>query len=545
MFVNKAVPKRKECSNLDNRFGNDLKSLENISLEKTKELLLEVEKYARKIESEFTKIKAENKMIISDCRMFEEQQKLLAESNAELHQKLIAAEIISDVSEVLQISFMNAVEKMGGKSFINFTKEVEKLRGAVLEFCDILQKNKEPLMGLSDQPETQQISELLEKTTVDLNHKFKVINLNVGELDSSLELLMKDFRNLYLTLSQPDEPKILERFLLNDLLICSKKKLSSNTRLFSNLKKDLAVQKAEYVALTRRTESAENENYVLKTQLQELETKCRELQQGLNSVSQLKTNNETEINGHMEALQALQHEQFRLNTHNQELKSKVLDLSTAVDSLNLDKKVLNEKIGEINSQYISAQRQDRLKLSQSKNDIQQLEEKVANTEKMLNSENQKYENLFSKYRDLKEAHVKHIQSRDDELKKLTKSFDGKTNDESQINERRGKDASNSLNQSGFKTPKNTQELIGFGKGRKKDEQLELLLEELEDLKFQVLTSQFQLATERRILDEWVTQNDAEKMELHFVFLVDHFNPTTENRSADQIFQKCPHGNSET
>ena len=545
MFVNKAVPKRKEWSNLANRFGNDLKSLENISLEKTKELLLEVEKYNRKLESEFTKIKAENKMIISDCRMFEEQQKLLAESNAELHQKLIASEVISDVSEVLQISFMNAVEKMGGKSFINFTKEVEKLRAGVLEFCDILQKNKDPLMSLSDRPETQQISELLEKTTVDLNHKFKVINLNMGELDSSLELLMKDFRNMYLTLSQPDEPKILERFLLNDLLICSKKKLSSNTRLFSNLKKDLIVQKAEYVALTRRTESAENENYVLKTQLHDLETSCRELQQGLNSVSQLKTNNETEINGHMEALQALQHEQFRLNTHNQELKSKVLDLTTAVDSLILDKKVLNEKIGEINSQYISAQRQDRLKLSQSKNDIQQLEEKVANTEKMLNSENQKYENLFSKYRDLKEAHVKHIQSRDDEIKKLTKSFDGKTNDESQTNERRGKDTSNSLNQSGLKTPKNTQELIGFWKGRKKDEQLELILEELEDLKFQVLTSQFQLATERRILDEWVTQNDAEKMELYFVFLIDHFKPTTENRSPDKIFQKCLHGNSET
>lgn len=513
MYQFKNALKRKESTTFDLNFKTEISHLDAMSIEKMRELILKAEKHCRKIESEMNKLQTENKIFYEDCLLFEEQQKLLAEANAELHNKLVDFEIIKDVSEVLQISFMNAIDKIGGKSFTSLTHKIRELKNAVQDFEEVILAKK--IEVSKNELNSPILVEIFDSCSADLNHKFKVINSNVEIIDSGLEQLMKDFRNLYLTVSQHDEPKILEKYMMSDLLICSKKKLSSNTKMFSNLKKELTLQKTESVVLIKKTDVLEKENTELKSELKNLQIQCSELQVGLQSVSQLKNSSENEINGHVEVLRALQQEQFRLNVENQELKTKISELVIMIDSLASEKKILHEKLIEQNTQSVSIQRQDRLKLSQAKTDIQQLEEKIASTEKMLNAENKKYENLYSKYKELKEAHMKQLQNMD-ELKKLTKSFDGKTTDESEKQAKKHIDASISLNRSGCQNRISHLDFDGICYKTKEVEVAENIVEEIEDLKFKVLTTEFQLATERRILDEWVQSSETEKEDLNAV-----------------------------
>ena len=538
MFLHKSVEKARDFPPFEQKFGGEMKRLDALSSEQLKDLLHRVDKHCRQVEAEAVLIRHENKTLLDDFRLFEEQLKVLAQANVELHVKVNSADFATDVSELLQISFANTIEKLGGKAFISFTQQLTALRHLIATFSEEVGQRKSEVA--SREGGAGPLADRLDHFSSEIDQKFKIINANVGVLDDSCSLFLKNLQALHLSCSQQDEEGMLEKYLLTDLFLCSKKKLLNNNQLFAKLKKNLTVQKLETDLLAKRLAGAEADNAELRRKLAAVQSECAELQRERAGQGR-RSSNENELTGHMSVLQLLQQEQLRLNLENQALKGQNEELRKQAEESVGRAKVLADQLNDLNSSSISSQRQDKLRIAQSKNDVRLLEEKLESTEQMLESENKKYEALYHKYRQLKESHVRQVQVME-EAKRVGKSFDGKASEESDRTLKRRLDCSESLNESGQKQGK--AEGTGADGKRREAERAEQLQEELEDLQFRVLTSEYQIATERRIFDEWVEHSEAEKRLMENVRSTDHRGTAGADRGHRAVLATDQAGNAE-
>ncbi len=512
MFAFKNLVKKKDSASIDKPFTIDLKRLDSYSFERLKDYIMKYERFAEKLVAEIIKIRSENGQLLDDCQQLEEHLKDICDVNIDLNNNLMEADVRKDFAEILQISLLQVIEQLGGPKITSLAISTENLHTAISDVTASVNSFQQQL--LSNQVEnddfkahTQRVIEQIENFIIDLGQKFKIANQGIETVEGSYDSLLKDFQKLYYSLSEHDEQNILEKFMLNDLVICSKKKLSSNGKVMATIKKDLTVLKSEHGLLLKKVEKLDKEASGLRNRNQELEFKSAELKQSLDAISQIKNVNESEISGHLETLKILQQENYSLNMTLQELRSKNLENDKQILTLKKEKQMLNDKLNDIDTRNISALRQERLKLEQSKRDCEQLEQKLKDCETMLRSENIKYEGLFKKYRDLKEAHKKSLEN-NDALRKVAKSFDGKSTAETQskVPNNKNSEMSSHNESENMKTTKTTE----YGSTKQRSTvNYEQMANEIEDLKLAVVTSEIRIATERRIFDEMTQQKNEE------------------------------------
>ena len=513
MFAFKSLVKKKDNASIDKPFTIDLKRLDSYSFDKLKDYITKYERFVEKMVAEILKLRSENGQLLEDCQQLEEHLKDICDVNIDLNNNLMEAEVRKDFAEILQISLVQVIEQLGSSKFLSIATTTEGLHVAITGLTAAINAFQQKMMA--DQSGEEEIKAQMERVTeqienfiIDMSQKFKILNQGMETVEGSYDSLLKDFQKLYYSLSEHDEQNILEKFMLNDLVICSKKKLSSNGKVMATIKKDLTVLKSEHGLLLKKVEKLDREASSFKNRNQELEFKTAELKQSLDAISQIKNVNESEISGHLETLKILQQENYSLNMALQELRAKNLENDKQVLTLKKERQVLNDRLNDIDTRNISALRQERLKLEQSKRDCEQLEQKLRDSETMLRSENIKYENLFKKYRDLKEAHKKSLEN-NDALRKVAKSFDGKSSVENNGKPANNKTADISSPHDESDNMKVTK-ITDYGSSKQRSTvNYEQMANEIEDLKLTVVTSEIRIATERRVFDEMMQQKDEE------------------------------------
>lgn len=549
MFAFKNLVKKKDNASIDKPFTIDLKRLDSYSFERLKDYITKYERFVEKMVAEIIKVRSENGQLLEDCQQLEEHLKDICDVNIDLNNNLMEADVRKDFAEILQISLLQVIEQLGGPKFLSLTTSTENLHVAITDLTAAINAFQQKMLtsqnGEDDfKVQIDRVTEQIENFIIDLGQKFKILNQGIETVEGSYDSLLKDFQKLYYSLSEHDEQNILEKFMLNDLVICSKKKLSSNGKAMSTIKKDLTVLKSEHGLLLKKVEKLEKESSGLRNRNQELEFKTAELKQSLDAISQIKNVNESEISGHLETLKILQQENYNLNMALQELRAKNLENDKQVLTLKKEKQVLNEKLNDIDTRNISALRQERLKLEQSKRDCEQLEQKLRDCETMLRSENIKYENLFKKYRDLKEAHKKSLEN-NDALRKVAKSFDGKSTAETQLKPPNNKNSEISSSHNESDNMKNTK-TTDYGSSKQRSTvNYEQMANEIEDLKLTVVTSEIRIATERRVFDEMMQQKDEEIQALVSVGSLGCFRTRRPNPKTAEVLKDGPKRDKQT
>jgi hypothetical protein len=510
----KSLVKKNDVATMEKPFVIDLKRLDSYSFDKLKEFIIKYEKFNEKNVAEVLKVRRENAQLSDDIEQLDDQMKDICNVNIDLNNQLMENDNKIQFSELLQISLLKAVETLGCQQFVSLTSATQDLHNAINDFTLTINTQRNNIIGQNEssgdlKEKIDQFTLHFENLVIDLGQKFTVISSGSETIQGYYTKLIQDIKGLYYNLAEHDEENILEKFMMNDLVICSKKKLSSNGRAIAGIKKDLTVLKSEHTAVLKNLEKHQKENFLLKNRNQELEYKSSELKQSLDSIVQVRNVNDNEISSHLETLKILQQENYSLNMALQESRSRTLENDKILLNLRKEKQQLNERLSDSDSRNISALRQERLKLDQSKRDCEQLEQKLKDTETMLKSENLKYESLYKKYKDLKEVHKKTLEN-NDALRKVAKSFDGnqgeKTLKVGAVN--KNSELLSSLNESENTKTKTTD----YGNSRQRGNiNYEQLANEIEDLKLTVVTSEVRIATERRVFDE-LTREKSEALE---------------------------------
>lgn len=561
-MIFKNFTKRKQGELSSKNFTIDLKRLDTYSFDKLKDYIHKYDRYSERISEDYRILKEDYDQMIDETQQLEEHNKDMCDVNIDLNNNLMTLEFKDNFIETFKLSLTRILADTGLRDFKAISKDCEEL-GKAVEFLlkegtrivdnissvetslkdtanrdignssetdtDTLTNGEQPVVEtqladkntLSDNKLQDSIEQIrkyiadIEMFDTELSEKMKVINRCVEGLEGDYEQMIESIENLYLRLSSASDPQLLEKYKLDDIIMISKEKLNSTTKAMSQLKKDLAKRNSEYKILEKAHSKFSKENAALKIKNDELEENIANLKKNLDSISELKNVNDSEISSHMELLKILQEENYKVNVTLQEYRTKNLEQDKSIFALKDEKKKLEDKLNDIETKNISTLRQERLKYEHLKRDLEVLEEKCRDYEMMLKAENAKYETLYKKYKELNHENYQNLKNLDN-FKKVTNSFDDNDKpNRNKTNTSTNSTVNKSLNERMVTVPESSKPLKKFVK---KDEEIVQYKEEIEDLKLKVVTSEVHLATERNIFSQVIEEKNTEIESLQEVSL---------------------------
>lgn len=552
MFI-KSFTKKKQNELSARNFTIDLKRLDTYSFEKLKDYVQKYERYTERMTEDYRLLKEDFETLAEENEQLEAYITDICDVNIDLNNDLMLSEFKDNFIEVFRMSLKSILNEAGLRDFgeiangfgefkLNLESllaESDKIRKRVMteekeglgskkdEASKLSESNGQGVKGEEDTVEGFKPSETtttsdktthnavtghrsllkdLETLNTELNSKMKIINRCVEGLEGDYEQLLNSVEGLYMKLATESESGMLERYKLNDIMLISGEKMKASTKAWAVVKKDLTKKTSEIKILEKNNQKLSKDNCDFKTKISELEENIANLKRNLDSISDLKNVNESEMSGHVELLRILQEENYKTNATVHELRAKNLDQEKFIFTLRDDKKKLEDKLADIDTKHISALRQERLKLEHLKRDLEALEEKCRDYNMMLKAENAKYETLYKKYKELNHENYKNLKNID-AMKKVTTSFEETTDKYHRNNTSTISTVNRSMNERVVaNTEFNTKTSKKFVK---KDEEIEQYKQEIEDLKLKVVTADVHMATERNIFSQLLKEKEVE------------------------------------
>lgn len=529
---------RSNTMSSEKNFNIDLNRLDSYSFERLKDYILKYERYTKQLKQSVTTVSGENAQLKDDFMQLEEHNKDICDVNIDLNNNLMQNEYKRSFLELFEISIKRFIGEMGLRSPELIDEDFASLKEGIKEMKKEIEKNldyikndglfkgtmKNDGIDKTENVNTDNLKEKVFKTEISekLADSFKALNSNMNNtskiLSRSIDALKNDYEDLqyslqevFYKLAEDHETNSLNKYSLNDLLLISKTKLNSTCNALSHLKKDITKKNSENKVLSKRNESLVSDLSQLQTKNSELTQKLEKFKKNLEIISERKKIGESEITSHIELVKILQEENRKTNLDLQDARAKNLENEKNVFMLRTDKKNLEDRLNDIENKNISLLRQERLKLEQTKRDLELYEDKCRDFEVMLKAENNKYEDLYKKYKELSED--KKVKTKNlDMLKKITNSMDMK--DKSMNKSKNNTSISSKLNNS------HTLKKSFNGESSKKfiinNEEMDDIKYQLEESNLKVILGDVQLATERKIFAQLITDKDIEITKLNEV-----------------------------
>ena len=437
--------------------------------------------------------------------------------NLELGESMLMEEHRRTFLEIFETAIQRILSGCGLRNFQGIEEDFIGFKDNIAHLKEDLKNAdkylKEKLFDKEEIGAEDRLATLIDNLNSNMAKKLKVISRCVGGLENDYENLLHQIQEMFYKLVSSDEPGLLEKYSLNDLLLISKNKLASSCNSVTIMRKDITKLGSNNKVLTKKNEKLIKEVDQLRTRKKELEESVEQFKKSLETVSADKSMNEHEISSHIQLVKVLQEENRTVNLKMKEIEGLKDELELTVERLKNDKKKLEDCINEMDSNNICALRQERLKLEQAKRDLGYSEDKNKDLEIMLKAENAKYESLYKKYLEIQRKSQSQVNGLST-LKRITSSFD--TKDRS-LNKSGNNDSNNSRHNASLNHKKSLPSEFALGaKKTASNEEVETLKSTVEDLNLKVITTEVQLATERNVFAQLIAEQENEKKMLNEV-----------------------------
>ena len=503
MFNIKNFKKKNPEIKLEIPFKIDITNLQQYSSQNLKEYIYNYSHHTKLLTNNIKDLLKKLKKIEEEKDEIKELNNQVIEVNLDLNSKLEDNLVKLDFEKIFENSINKVFKKIGISDyrfvsgckaienlFLEFEKKILKIEDFVVEIKD----NKEIILESETvdrillEKYNDKIKEFISFVNVELeNQKNDVMN-GFKYLLQNNQNFIKSIQYLFYNITQ-EKSNLIENYKFEDLILITTKKFQDLVKTKSKLKNENLLKASEIKkfenkikSLTKENNNFENEKISLKKQILEFQRKCEDISKKINI-------SENEKTGHLEILKILQTENYKINTFLKTEKDKNLELTRNFQKAEEEIDVQKKKINEIDTKYLSQLRQSSLKLNQSLQDKNNLEEKIIDLNIMLQQENAKYENLYKKFQDYKKDHQKKNENLNI-LKKLTNSFENTNISKSPRNK---SPFSTSVNSEKTKKNKLTK--------KERENLLENLQNKIEDLNLKILTNDIYLSTERKVFDQ--------------------------------------------
>lgn len=471
-------------------FYIDIKSIREFKKEKLIDYVFAYEKHLKNLHSECEIQKIEKQKMFEKCSGLENQINVLTIANLSLGTKDMDFEIINDSINSLKFSVSSFLESFGE----------EKSCSSVAILNTFHQKVDLFLKEATEKVNNHISSELLISIQSDLKSILQNCSTN---LEESIKNLSEELRKIFIKVCKNDEPHLLQKFPVSDLLIVSKAKLTANSKIFAILKKDLLVQENSNRFQQKRLEDLNQEKVLLISKSKHLETAFNEIKEQFDTYREKVSSNQHENNGHLEVLKLLQQENNSLNMMSHDLQQIGTKREELILSLKSQLKAANEQITSLNSHLVSANRQESMRNSQANQSIIQLKEEIRKLELILKTETRKYEIMYHDFEEFKKNHFRQIQALSESHRK---SVTSQTRTMEVIPDEKTSKTLHFLNKSeeqhkqSFKFDRKNKDW----ENKSSDSNLEI-----EELRLKLITAEIQTTMERRAFDEMTAEKNVE------------------------------------
>ena len=585
-MIFKGFTKKKQHELPARPFAIDTKQLTAYSAERLKDYVLKYERYTDKIKEEYQRLKEEYGATSERMQQLELNNKELSDINEELNGKVAHVEFKESFFDAFRRSIKSMLHDLGLSSCDGISanmNELKKAVGVLRKESDRVKRqtaddesngfipedsqinNKSGLTvvgggndtgGLANlntnesvyytdnltaalQHDPRKLLDILEALNTELGTKMKVLSRATEGLENDFDRLIKSIEGLYLKIAHRAESNLCEKYNLDDLLLVSKDKLNVTLTTIAQLKRDMTKKSSELKTAAKSNAKLLKENTSLATKNAELEENVANLRRSLNDISVSTSISESQMPEHMRLLKLLQEENYKLNMSIQDLSTRANERDASIDQLKERNEQLEAELAESDNNRISALRQERMKLDRAKRELETLDSKCKGYEQMLRSENEKYENLYKKYKDLNQDNYRNLKQLES-LKKASQSLETKNG--GQFNSTDTCRAAITTKSAVQRKSLQANMPDGLQRGNMRSDERERYIHEIEDLKFRAIVAETYLATERNVFDQLLADKNAELASVKEVSLLAAQRAERTSRLPHQHEQECERGN---
>ena len=405
--------------------GNNLKNLNNLETPDLKKTINILNKYNIDLQKKNYEKKKEIKNMTNEIFEFEKSNNRFQKINENLEKRLLESNINEDLKKVMKKSLENIFKFMGWKNLkeISFktnnlsitidelVDEMNKITNNVKKFSNVeISKLNNQNSNLVESVDSDNkfkkildskclknfycdVEKIVDKIKIELKRKFKIINRDVCVIDNNYQSLFHDLKTFYLNFSEKRKNSNLE--ILQNMILVSKNDYSDMIKNSVFLKKNINKLNSKNSGLTKLNEKFSNNIENLENKIFYMKKNIEKLKKNNRNVEN-RDNNKKEIEGHLGILKLLQEENYKLNINTKKILDENMNLKKKHKILKKSNEELKGKLKDMDIKNIGALRQERLKLNQSKKNIENFKEKNKKFENLLIEENNHVEKLFKK-----------------------------------------------------------------------------------------------------------------------------------------------------
>ena len=533
--MSKKLKKKKQIVLLKRNFDYDASSINLYSLDKLKDLIYKYDTMTNKNESLFEEFTKNYFTLLEELETAEEKSKELENEIQGLQGQLMKDSFVDEFFSQFKERIGLVLSDSGLDKLKGISESFDSVNKGITELQDKLStvnnkepdtdKDKENMLADGDKANT---TDIYTKLSQEIANNQKSIVEELDKIKGVSNVIQNKLEGIFYKTAAKHEFNMMKKYKLDDLLLISKTKLNTSVKAVSAVKKENSKLVSENKAIMKSREKLQSENAELIIEFNKIDEKLREsefkLQEGIKRNETI----ETEQEGHMNLIRLLQNDNYRMS---KELQEKTLikdtnekDIARLKEEMDILQNKLNEtmtkhetdlkaeadkfkeSLTKNDEKHIHDLRIEKLKLEQTKRDLNALEEKQRKYECILKAENIKYEQLYRKFK-----HLKNSSKKNSEM--LTKSISPvKTN---RSNTRSQSFINLQLNEISSHRPTKKSHFLNL---TRKDgmERSSPIYEQLEELQLEKIGLEVQLAAERNVFQLILDDKDRMVAELRDV-----------------------------
>ena len=511
MNILKKLTKSKTLKLPSQGFKFEPEEVNKLNTERLKELLLKYNTYVSKLKTSFESFNSTHNELLEEHEFLKQTNKDLILKNTDLFKTIELTEYQEDFISVFKKSVTEVFSDLGVVNYTQLEDNHQKIKEELIKFeKSIAAVALDSFEGRDDHFKSFQAS--TENLRNQISVKTKVIGSFINIIKNDYNCLLNALQDMYFKLSNQKDLNSLKKYLISDLQIISKAKLESNSKTLAQVKKENSRLNTEYKLVQKTKTRLLTENSELMNEINNLELEIDNMKVKTDSLMKQRNTTDSEMTGHMDLIKMVQTENYDLNMKLIELTKEKKENALKVDSVRNDMAAMRDKYEKDRMQRISLFRTEKVKYEQMKIDCQAKEEKCKKLEKILKTENDRYEKLHIKYMRLQSSSLLAPGTVTTKANSFSKANSSLNNSQSRIlNKSESKLFSEKKSKPSLETKKSKPKLLPV----KSTEHL-LIKEQLENLKFKLIRADTMITTERNVFSTILNEKEKKISQLEKV-----------------------------
>ena len=496
MFTNKRLYKKKNLKLPKREFEYNKKDLSLLSLSQLKDLIGKYDKYTNSLNQHYEVFEKDYFLLIEDYNQLQDSYDEVCTQNKELNEQISKDKFYDSFYKAFKESMGLLLQEMGLADLTTLSDQYGKVIAEISSIEEELLKDSKSNSKTNDSNDGgTNCKDYHKDISTKISHNTKMVCNAIESLQMDYSSLINSIEGIFYRSVTKNEQNLLKKLKLEDLLLISKTKLNETVNVSAFLKKENARLINESKVLVKTKEKLLKENGDMLIQIEQVDDNSVTLQRNYDTLKEKNDINERELSGHMDLIKMLQQENRKLHEDKDKSNTFKTENEGLLAKLETIQKEHEATLSANNVMHISALRQERLKLDSTKEELEIMKAKYVKCDEMLKEANKKYEELFTKHKELD------IQSKKIDPLELDSPIKFKSRTKSQVFQLQKQPVQPWTARNGISmTPKFVQSAC---KKNNTITQTAFFTEQEEDMKLKLIVCEHQLATERQSFQDLI------------------------------------------